>query len=110
MRIIGDFWCSVSFMHLLIALGGCMDRTLIKDFWSCRDSQIIDFAIMRARLNKNEKDVLRLILDECMTQEQAAECMDISTRNLQKWWYSATDKLLSVEWVLAYAKYIREKK
>ena len=86
-----------------------MDRSLIKDFWACGDNQIIEFAIMRARLNRMEKEVLRLLLDECMTQEQASEHLDISTRNLQNWWYSATDKLLSIDWVMAYAKSLRNK-
>lgn len=86
-----------------------MDRSLIRDFWRCGDCQIIDFAILRARLNANEKEVVRLMLDECNTQESAAEKMDVSTRCLQSWWYSATDKLLGIPWVTAYAKEIRSK-
>lgn len=84
-----------------------MDRTLLKRFWSCGDNDIIEFAIMRARLNKREKDVLRLTLDECMTQEQAAEEMEASTRRVQEWWYMAADKLLSIPWVIAYAKTLK---
>ena len=80
-----------------------MDRSLIKAFWNCGDNQIIEFAIIRARLNKNEKEVLNLMLDMCMTQEQAAEELDISTRKLQDFWYSATDKLLNIPWVKAFA-------
>lgn len=87
-----------------------MDRTLIRDFWNCGDGQIIDYAIMRARLNFREKQTLRLMLDECRTQEQAAETMDVSTRCLQAWWYSATDKLLAIPWVAAYAREIRTAK
>ena len=83
-----------------------MDRNLIKDFWNCGDGQIIDFAITRARLNRKEQEVLRLVLDECKTQEQAAEIMLISTRNFQATWYSAVDKILSIPWVKAYAKEI----
>ncbi len=84
-----------------------MDRTLIKDFWACGDNQIIEYAILRARLNAHEKEALRLTLDECRTQEQAAENMAISTRSLQKLWYTAADKILAIPWVMAYAKEIR---
>lgn len=84
-----------------------MDRSFLKDFWNCGDSQIIDFAIMRARLNKHEKEAVRLLLDECMTQEKAAEVMEISTRRIQEYWYSAADKLLAIPWVTAYAQAIR---
>lgn len=87
-----------------------MDRSLIRAFWSCGDSQIIEFAIQRARLNRMEKETIRMILDECMTQEEAAEALDISPRNLQKWWYSATDKLLAIAWVKAYAKELNTRK
>lgn len=73
-------------------------------FWGCGDNQIIEFAILRARLNRREKEVLLLILDECMTQEQVSEKLDISTRHVQNIWYSAVDKLLGIPWVLAYAK------
>lgn len=86
-----------------------MDRTLIKDFWNCGDGQIIEFAILRARLNANEKQTVSLVLDECRTQEQAAELMQISVRGLQTLWYSAVDKLLNIPWVLAYAKEIRNR-
>ena len=84
---------------------GCaMDkRSLIKAFWSCGDNDIIEFALLRARLNRHEKEVLELILDECMTQEQASEKLNLSTRILQERWYSAINKLLSIPWVLAYA-------
>lgn len=81
-----------------------MGKNLIKAFWNCGDNQIIEFAIIRARLNKREKKVLELILDECMTQEEAAEYLDISTRNLQKEWYSACNKMMKIPWVVAYAK------
>lgn len=87
-----------------------MDRSLIKAFWQCGDSLTIDFAIMRARLNRQEKEVLHFMLDECHTQEQTAELMDTSTRNVQKLWKSAADKLLNIEWVKLYALSLREKR
>lgn len=80
-----------------------MDRSLLKYFWNCGDSYLIDFAVMRARLNRNERNVLRMALDECMTQEQIAEDLDTSTRNVQKVWASAADKLLKIEWVNDYS-------
>ena len=101
-----------------------MDRGLIRYFWDCGDSQIIEFAMIRARLNRREKEAVSLLLDECYTQEKAAvsllldecytqekaaEVMDISVRNVQKIWYSAADKLLSIPWVVAYAKELKNK-
>ena len=86
-----------------------MDRGLIRYFWDCGDSQIIEFAMIRARLNRREKEAVSLLLDECYTQEKAAEVMDISVRNVQKIWYSAAYKLLSIPWVVAYAKELKNK-
>ena len=86
-----------------------MDRSLIRYFWGCGDNQIIEFALLRARLNRHEKDALRLMLDDCKTQEEAAEELDVSTRRLQEWWYSATDKLLAIPWVVAYAEKLKSK-
>lgn len=84
-----------------------MDRNLIRFFWDCGDGQIIEFAMIRARLNRREKEVLTLLLDECYTQEEAAEKLDVSVRNLQKIWYSASEKMLAIPWVLAYAKELK---
>lgn len=81
-----------------------MDRSLLKTFWNCGDNEIIDFAIHRARLNRIEREVIRLTLDECTTQEAAAEIMEISPRRFQEYWYSASDKLLNIPWVAAYAR------
>lgn len=87
-----------------------LDRTLLKDFWNCGDDQIIQFAIQRAHLNKKESEAIKLILDECMTQECAAEYMDVSTRSMQDYWYTASTKLLNIPWVMAYAIQIRKNK
>lgn len=81
-----------------------MRANLLKAFWNCGDNQIIEYALLRARLNRIESDVVHLILDECMTQEEAAEEMNYSTRRIQEAWYSAMNKLLAIPWVLAYAK------
>jgi len=83
-----------------------MSRSLIRTFWNCGDSAIIDFAMDRARLNREERNVLHYILDECFTQEYTAEHMNISTRKVQQLWASACDKLLLIDWVVAYAKSI----
>lgn len=80
------------------------ENRVIKAFWNCGDSQIVSFAIVRARLNRHEKEAVRLLLDECQTQEQAAESLDISVRELQSRWNSAKRKLLSIPWVFAYGK------
>lgn len=79
------------------------ERNLIKAFFNCGDNRIIEFSIIEARLNKTEKEVLRLMFDECLTQEQIAEEFDISTRKVQDIWYSANRKLLSLPWVIAYS-------
>ena len=84
------------------------DKHLIRLFWNCGDDQIIQFAIQRAHLNKRERDVIHLMLDECMTQEQAAEVLDFSTRRTQEFWYSGVTKLLNIPWVRAYAKELGE--
>jgi len=80
-----------------------MDRSILSDFWNCGDDQIIQFALMRAHLNRHERDVIHLMLDECMTQEQIAEDLGYSVRRIQEFWYSGADKLLNIEWVKAYA-------
>lgn len=85
-----------------------MDRNLVKAFWNCGDTAIIDFAIHRARLNKNEKDVVECLLDECMTQEKTAEFLQISPRCVQDRWKTAADKLLTIPWLVAYAKELDE--
>lgn len=80
---------------------------MIKYFWNCGDNDIIEFALLKARLNKKESEVIHLILDECYTQEQAAEKLEYSPRRLQEFWYSGVDKLLKIPWVVAYAEYIK---
>lgn len=80
-----------------------MEKELIKCFWNCGDNQIIEFAMLRARLNSKEKKVLEYILDECLTQEQTAEKMGYSTRRVQDFWCSAVHKLLYIDWVRVYA-------
>lgn len=79
------------------------DNTLIRAFWACGDSSIIGYAIMRARLNANERETLSLVLDECQSQEMAAESMGVSTRSLQAWWRSGVTKVLNQPWARAYA-------
>ena len=80
-----------------------MDRNRLKAFWNCGDNQIIEFALLRAHLNRLEKEVIRLMLDECMTQEEIAEAIGYSTRKIQDLWYSASTKMLNIPWVYAYA-------
>lgn len=87
-----------------------MDRSLIKEFWNCGDNDIIEFALIKARLNRIEKEVILNILDECMTQEQVAEKMYMSTRQVQRIWCAACDKVLLIPWVRAYALHLRNEK
>lgn len=55
-----------------------MDKELLKYFWNCGDNQIIEFAMLRARLNIKEKKVLECMLDECLTQEELQKRWDIA--------------------------------
>lgn len=80
-----------------------MDKNLLKAFWNCGDNQIIEFALVRSRLNRLEREVVKLTLDECRSQEEIAEEMGYSTRKIQDIWYSASAKLLGIPWVYAYA-------
>lgn len=86
------------------------DNVLIRAFWACGDSSIISYAIMRARLNANEREALSLVLDECQSQEMAAESMGVSTRSLQAWWRSGINKILNQPWARAYAKELAREK
>lgn len=78
-------------------------KALLRAFWNCGDSQVIEFAISRARLNKREEQVVRMAMDECMTQEWIAEQLDVSVRHIQTLWDSALKKLLGIPWVMAYS-------
>lgn len=82
----------------------CKERKLLKSFWACGDSETIEQALTRARLNRHEREVLILLMDECYTQEDAAEELQISVRELQNRWYSASEKILAIPWVLAFAE------
>ncbi|MCQ2369219.1 MAG: hypothetical protein MJ007_01940 [Paludibacteraceae bacterium] len=81
-----------------------MKKNLLFAFWNCGDDDIIQFALLKAHLNKNEKAVLILMLDECMTQEEIAEQINYSTRRVQQFWSSGARKLLDIPWVKAYAQ------
>lgn len=80
-----------------------MRLKLLRAFWNCGDGQIIEFALLRAHLNKREYEVINLMLDECLTQEETAEALNYSTRKIQDLWVSGADKLLRIPWVRAYA-------
>jgi len=80
-----------------------MSKDLLQAFWNCGDDAIIQFAITRAHLNRHEREVIELTLDECLTQEQTAEKINYSTRRVQQFWYSGAKKLLDIPWVSAYA-------
>ena len=84
-----------------------MDKSLLTYFWNCGDNEIIEFALMRAHLNKREREVIHFMLDECMTQEEVAEKINFSTRRVQEFWYSGAKKLLNIPWVSAYAKELK---
>ena len=85
-----------------------MNNGLLSYFWNCGDDSIIQFALQRGHLNKREKEVIHLILDECMSQEEAAEEIGYSVRRTQEFWSSGCNKLLSIPWVRAYAMELRK--
>ena len=85
-----------------------INRHLVKAFFNCGDNALIEFAMVQARLNRIEREVIRLMIDECRTQEETAELMELSTRKVQQAWTSATGKLLSLRWLVAYAKTLDE--
>lgn len=60
-----------------------MNRSLIKKLWKLGDKQFIDYALSCARLTLRERETVQYLLFDGLTQEQAAEKMDISTRGLQ---------------------------
>jgi hypothetical protein len=39
---------------------------------------------------------------------EAAEKMCVSTRRFQEYWYAASDKLLSLPWLAAYAEELKK--
>lgn len=79
------------------------DRELLRAFFDCGDNDIVEFALVKARLNRHERTVMILLFDDCMTQEEVAENMHYSTRRVQDFWYSGAKKLLDIQWVRAYA-------
>ena len=70
-----------------------MNRSLIKKLWKLGDKQFIDYALSCARLTLRERETVQYLLFDGLTQEQAAEKMDISTRGLQGLWSCAFKKL-----------------
>lgn len=80
-----------------------MKNKLLKAFFNCGDSSIIEFAVYKAHLNRLEKEVISLIFDECYTQEEVAEHLDLSTRKVQMIYYKAQEKLLNIPWLFSYA-------
>ena len=84
-----------------------MNRELLTYFFNCGDNGIIEFAMLRARLNRREREVIECLFDECLTQEETAERMGYSVRRVQQFWYSAADKLLQIPWVKAYSDSLR---
>lgn len=82
------------------------DRELLYRFFNCGDNEIIEFAMMRARLNRREKEVIENMIDNCMTQEEVAEQMGYSVRRVQQFWSTGATKLLNIPWVKAYASFL----
>ena len=74
----------------------------IKLLWNKGDITFIQYVYQNSRLNKQEREVAKLILCENITQEEASEKLDISTRGLKYIWKSACEKILSVPGVKPY--------
>lgn len=86
------------------------NKAILTAFWNCGDDQIIQFALIRAHLNKKEEEVVKHILDDCLTQEECAELMGYSTRRIQDFWYNGMYKLLRIPWVNAYGAFLIHEK
>nr|DAF03015.1 MAG TPA: putative DNA-binding protein [Caudoviricetes sp.] len=79
-----------------------MNRSLIKKLWKLGDKQFIDYALSCARLTLRERETVQYLLFDGLTQEQAAEKMNISTRGLQGLWSCAVEKILLVPGTIPY--------
>jgi DNA-directed RNA polymerase specialized sigma24 family protein len=62
-------------------------------FLRCPSSELVDFALTLANLDKKEAAVIDLCGRKAYTQEEAAEILDRSPDAIQKWWHSGTIKL-----------------
>lgn len=79
----------------------------VKLLWNKGDNTFIQYVYENSKLNKQERDVARLVLCENLTQEQASEELDISTRGLKYIWKSACEKILAVPGTKPYINSLR---
>lgn len=79
----------------------------LKLLWELGDKEFIDYAFNSARLTLFEKDVVKFILFDGLTQEKTAEKMDISVRNIQYAWKNIIDKILRVPGVIPYTNTLK---
>lgn len=72
-----------------------MTHSQIVRFLRSPSSELVDFAISLANLDKKESAVIQLCGRKGFTQEEAAEILDRSPDAIQKWWRSGVLKLKS---------------
>lgn len=87
-----------------------MDKSLVEIFLKCNDEQLIEYALLKAKISVKELRVLKLLINEGVSVPEAAYTMCISTARLQKIWDKASNKLLAIPWLVAYANELKERK
>lgn len=70
-----------------------MTKPQIIAFLRCPSTQIVDLAISMANLTEKEEAAVRICGQHAMTQEAAAEKLQVSVNGLQRWLYSGMKKL-----------------
>lgn len=80
-----------------------MERKDTVKFLQYPSAQIIDLAMSMANLTIKEEHIIRLYAQKGMTQEALAEHEDVSVNAIQRWIYSAEDKLVAcwsgINWI-----------
>ena len=70
-----------------------MEKREIISFLRCPAGDLVDFAIKSANLTIHERESIEMCARLGMTQERAAEEIDVSVDAVQKWYGSGMKKL-----------------
>ena len=70
-----------------------MEKREIISFLRCPAADLVDFAVKSANLTRNERAAIELCARQALTQERAAEEIDVSVDAVQKWYGSGMRKL-----------------
>ena len=72
---------------------GRLTHYQVLQFLRCPSSELVDFALTLANLDRKEAAVIEICGRKAYTQEEAAEILDRSPDAVQKWWRSGISKL-----------------